>query len=95
MKSKSIKQLLIFIVFLVIIFTITLYSLHLLNNTTDSPNKTLIINIIKFRIAFGIGSTFLLAIGQLINGFIQQLNQVDTISKKIQKLTDLENQKTK
>ena len=87
MKSKSIKQLLIFIVFLVIIFTITLYSLHLLNNTTDSPNKTLIINIIKFGIAFGIGSTFLLAIGQLINGFIQQLNQVDTISKKIQKLT--------
>jgi hypothetical protein len=93
MKSKSIKQLLIFIVFLVIIFTITLYSLHLLNNTTDSPNKTLIINIIKFGLAFGIGSTFLLAIRQIINGFTQQLNQVDTISKKIQKLADLKKSK--
>jgi hypothetical protein len=93
MKSKSIKHLLIFIVFIVIISAITIWSLHLLNNTTESPNKTLIINIIKFGLAFGIGSTFLLAIGQLINGFIQQLNQVDTISKKIQKLADLKKSK--
>lgn len=95
MKSKSIKHLLIFIIFIVIISAIGLWSLHLLNNTTESPNKTLIINIIKFGLAFGIGSTFLLAIGQIINGFTQQLNQVDTISKKIQKLADLENQKSK
>lgn len=81
MKSKSIKQLLIFIVFLVIVSTIALYSLHLLNNTTDSPNKTLIINIIKFGIAFGIGSTVLLAIGQLINQFTQKPNQVEKSPK--------------
>ena len=87
MKSKSIKHLLIFIIFIVIISAIALWSLHLLNNTTESPNKTLIINIIKFGLAFGIGSTFLLAIRQIINGFTQQLNQVDTISKKNSKIS--------
>lgn len=93
MKSKSIKHLLIFIIFIVIISAIALWSLHLLNNTTESPNKTLIINIIKFGLAFGISSTFLLAIRQIINEFTQQLNQVDTISKKIQKLADLKKSK--
>lgn len=62
MQSKLLKQTIIFMSTIVVVIILTAFVFKLLTNMTkDSPQMQLVINILKFEIIFGVGSSITLS----------------------------------
>ena len=77
MKSKLLKQLIIFIATILIIIFLTGYTFKLLTNMTpDSYQIQLVINVLKFAIVFGVGSSILFSIKVFIKHSIENAKKI-------------------
>ena len=95
MQSKLLKKILFLTIINIIICLALIYYLTLLDNQiTNSPNVTLLLNIIKLAIIFSTSLCVLLLVGATIYLFIQKPNKIENISEKNNKIKKLE-KKTK
>lgn len=85
MQSKLLKQTIIFMSTIVVVIILTAFVFKLLTNMTkDSPQMQLVINILKFEIIFGVGSSITLSTRIFFK------NLADNV-RKIEKSKDLQN----
>lgn len=85
MQSKLLKQTIIFMSTIVVMIILTAFVFKLLTNMTkDSPQMQLVINILKFEIIFGVGSSITLSTRIFFK------NLADNV-RKIEKSKDLQN----
>ena len=85
MQSKLLKQTIIFMSTIVVVIILTAFVFKLLTNMTKySPQMQLVINILKFEIIFGIGSSITLSTRIFFK------NLADNV-RKIEKSKDLQN----
>ena len=78
MQSKLFKQLIILITIILVIIFLTSYALELLTKMTpDSPQMQLVINVLKFAIVFGIGSSILLSTKVFIKHSVENIKKIE------------------
>ena len=85
MQSKLLKQTIIMMVAIISIVILTVYMFKLLTDITpDSPQMQLVINVLKFAIVFGVGTTITLSTRIFIKNLAENV-------KKIEKFKEPEN----
>ena len=76
MQSKLFKQLIILITIILVIIFLNSYALELLTKMTpDSPQMQLVINVLKFAIVFGVGSSILFSTKVFIKHSVENIKK--------------------
>ena len=92
MQSKLFKQLIILITIILVIIFLTSYALELLTNMKpNSPQTQLMIDVLKFVIVFGVGSSILFSTKVFIKHLIENVRKIkeseDHKNKKLESKT--------
>lgn len=78
MQSKLIKQIIILLTIIIAIIFLTGYIFELLTNITpDSPQMQLVINVLKFTIIFGVGSSILFSTKVFIKHAVENVRKIE------------------
>ena len=77
MQSKLFRQLIILITIILAIIFLTGYMFEFLTKMTpDSPQMQLVINVLKFAIVFGVGSSILFSTKVFIKHSVENLKKI-------------------
>ncbi len=78
MQSKLLKQLIILIAAILTIIFLTGYAFEILTNMTPkSPQIQLIINVMKFAIIFGVGSSIILSTKVFLKHSVENIKKIE------------------